>query len=695
MRPEILYELFKPLTALKGVGPKLVRPLAKAIDGEAIIDLLFHRPFGLHDRRARPTVAAAPLGQIATIEVTVDAHHPGRSRRAPYRVMVSDATGDLALVYFTADPEWLKKLYPVGARRLISGRVESYDGVRQMPHPDYAVALDQADQIPAVEPIYGLSAGLSARVMGRAIRTALALAPALPEWLDPALKQREAWPDWHTALAQLHMPRQVSDLAADAPALRRLGYDELLSNQLALALVRRRLRRPRGRSLAGDGRLQARVEAALPYRLTTAQTQAIAEIAGDLATPTAMLRLLQGDVGAGKTVVALFAMLIAVEAGRQACLMAPTEILARQHAQTLEPLCAAAGIRLAVLTARDSGRERRRLLTELAAGEIAIAVGTHALLEGEVVFRDLGLVVIDEQHRFGVDQRLALAAKGDSGLDVLVMSATPIPRTLTLTAFGDMDVSRLVEKPPGRVPVDTRVVTLARLDDMVAAVARALDDGAQVYWVCPLVTEAEGLDLVAADERHAHLKARFGDAVGLIHGRLKAREKDQVMTRFAAGALKILVATTVIEVGVDVRNATVMVVEHAERFGLAQLHQLRGRVGRGTRPSFCILLYAPAAGETARKRLEVLRTCDDGFVIAEADLAIRGAGEVLGTRQSGIPSFRLADLSSQGELMAMARDDARLILERDPQLGSPRGHALRILLYLFERDAAVRYLQSG
>lgn len=696
MRPAALFPLFAPLTTLPGVGPKLAKPVAKAVGGERVIDVLFHLPFALVDRQLRPSIAEAPLNEVATLTVTVESHRPGRGARAPYRVVVTDGTTELHLVYFKAEGDWLSRLLPIGATRVISGRIEAYEGQLQMPHPDHVVAPEDAGKIPPLEPIYPLSAGVGARVMAKIVQGALARAPDdLPEWQDRHLLAREGWAPWRGAFETLHHPKTAEDVSPDGAARQRLAYDELLANQLALSLVRRQLRRQRGRPVIGTGALQEKLRAALPYRLTAGQETAIAEIAGDLAAPLRMLRLLQGDVGAGKTVVALFAMAIAVEAGRQACLMAPTELLARQHGKSLAPLCAAAGLRLGVLTGRDTGAGRRRLLADLAAGDIDILVGTHALLEGEVTWRDLGLAVIDEQHRFGVDQRLTLAAKGEDGLDVLVMSATPIPRTLTLTAFGDMDVSRLTEKPAGRQKIDTRVVSLSRLDEMVEAVSRALDRGAQVYWVCPLVTESETSDAAAAEDRFAHLAARFGARVGLVHGRMKAAEKDRVMQAFAEGALRLLVATTVIEVGVDVPNATVMIIEQAERFGLAQLHQLRGRVGRGSEASFCILMMADSAGKTARQRLETLRETDDGFVIAEADLKIRGAGEILGTKQSGVPEFRLVDLDRHAGLMEIAHDDARLVLETDPRLESPRGQALRHLLYLFERDAAVRYLASG
>ncbi len=433
---------------------------------------------------------------------------------------------------------------------------------------------------------------------------------------------------------------------------------------------------------------------ALPYSLTPSQTRAVAEIVADLAKPERMLRLLQGDVGSGKTVVALLACAAVIEGGRQAALMAPTEILARQHFNTITPLAAAAGIRVAILTGRERGRERSDILARLAFGEIHVLVGTHAMFQEDVEFRDLALAVVDEQHRFGVHQRLALASKGVA-VDVLVMTATPIPRTLVLTYFGDMDVSELREKPAGRRPVDTRAVPLSRLDEIVEAVGRALAEGRSVYWVCPLVEESENIDLAAAEDRFAALEQRFGAMVALVHGRMKGVEKDRAMARFAAGETRLLVATTVIEVGVDVPEATVMVIEHAERFGLAQLHQLRGRIGRGAEASSCLLLYKPPLGDSAKARLEIMRATEDGFRIAEEDLKLRGEGDVLGTRQSGMPGFRVARIHLHGKLIGPARDDASLILVRDPKLASSRGQALRHLLYLFERDEAIRLIRAG
>ena len=457
--------------------------------------------------------------------------------------------------------------------------------------------------------------------------------------------------------------------------------------------ARTRSASPGGRA-RGDGRLRSKIVAALPYSLTPSQARAIEEIDADLAKPERMLRLLQGDVGSGKTVVALLAAATVIEAGRQAALMAPTEILARQHLKTMAPLAEAAGLRLAILTGRERGAERADILARLAAGELDLLVGTHALFQDEVAFRDLALAIVDEQHRFGVHQRLALARKGEA-VDVLVLTATPIPRTLVLTYFGDMDVSQLREKPAGRQPIDTRAVPLGRIDEVVAAVGRALDRGERVYWVCPLVAESEVSDLAAAEERFAALKQHFGDATDLVHGKLKGADKDAAMGRFAAGETRLLVATTVIEVGVDVPEATVMVIEHAERFGLAQIHQLRGRVGRGRERSTCLLLYRAPLGETAKARIEILRETEDGFRIAEEDLRLRGEGDVLGTRQSGLPGFKVARIETHGPLLEPARKDAQLVLARDPTLTTERGEALRHLLYLFERDEAIRLLRAG
>jgi ATP-dependent DNA helicase RecG len=708
MRPALLATIFAPARSLKGVGPriegllnKLVAPRHQSAHAR-VIDLLWHLPQGVIDRALTPRIADARIGELATLEVTVAEHRGGGRRRgfgAPYRVLVEDSSGALELVYFNADPAYLKRLLPEGSRRLISGKLESYDGWLQMPHPDHVVAVDAASDVaklPLLEPIYPLTAGLTNTTVRKIVAQGLERLPALPEWIDATWRERNSWPGFANALRRMHEPQSTADLELSAPARTRLAYDELLANQLALAVIRQRLRRSAGRPLTAPGKLRKTILAKLPFKLTGAQARALAEIDADLADPHRMLRLLQGDVGSGKTVVALLAMATAVEAGAQAALMAPTELLGRQHLKTIETFAAPAGLRIALLSGREKGGERKEILAALAEGRVDILIGTHALFQEPVAFRDLAFVVIDEQHRFGVHQRLALQAKGTGrGAELLVMTATPIPRTLLLTGYGDMDVSRLDEKPPGRKPITTRVIPDERLEELVTELQRPIAKGAQVYWVCPLVAESEVLDIAAAEERYADLKKRFGDKVGLVHGRLTGKEKDRVMAAFAGGDLSILVSTTVIEVGVDVPNASIMVIEHAERFGLAQLHQLRGRVGRGAAQSSCILLYRKPLSEAAQTRLSVMKSTEDGFVIAEEDLKLRGGGEVLGTRQSGLPEFRVARLPEDEALLQAARDEVRLTLFRDPELAGPHAEELKLLLYLFERDDAIKLMRAG
>jgi ATP-dependent DNA helicase RecG len=576
----------------------------------------------------------------------------------------------------------------------VSGKLEMWDGHLQMVHPDRVMDAEELAKMPAVETVYGLTEGLYPRTVAKAAQGALARLPRLPEWIDDATAARLRAPSFAGALGALHAPDAPGDIDPAGPAATRLAYDELLANQLALLMVRARMRDIAGRAHVSAGRLAQRILDALPFELTGSQAKAIAEIRADLGLPKRMIRLLQGDVGSGKTIVALIAMADVVEAGRQAALMAPTEILARQHFERMRPLAAAAGLRIALMTGRDKAAERRQGLAALAAGEIDIVVGTHALFQESVAFHDLGFAVVDEQHRFGVHQRLALAGKGEA-VDLLVMTATPIPRTLVLAYFGDMDVSALTEKPPGRMPIDTRAIPLERLDEVVAGIGRAIAGGARAYWICPLVEESEALDVAAAEERAAALRHFFGDAVGLVHGRMKGPEKDAAMERFQRGETKALVATTVVEVGVDVPEATIMVIEHAERFGLAQLHQLRGRVGRGAGRSSCLMLYKGPLGEAARARLEIVRETEDGFRIAEEDLRLRGEGDVLGARQAGAPGFRLARLEIHGALLATARAQAQAALAKGDRLRGEENRGLRLLLYLFERDEAVRLLEAG
>ncbi|GLS43809.1 ATP-dependent DNA helicase RecG [Methylobacterium brachythecii] len=702
LRPSILDALFAPVRGLPGVGAKMAPLIEKLLGTDErparIVDLLFHLPQRGIARPLVGAIAQAPIGEPVTLGVTVVEHRAPTGGRRAYRVLVEDGTGDISLVFFGMPRARVEKMLPLGSHRFVSGRIELWDGMRQMVHPSRIIDEAGLADLPAVEPVYGATEGLTSRSISRLAHSALERLPVLPEWQDPAWLRAQDFAPFADALRAEHHPEEApppvaeGEIAPSTPARRRLAYDELLASQLALALMRARARRKPGRSNAGDGHLKERIEATLPFALTGAQARAVTEIRADMASDRRMLRLLQGDVGSGKTAVALLAMASAVEAGRQAALMAPTEILARQHFERLTPLIGALRIRL--LTGRDRVAERRATLSDLAEGKIDILVGTHALFQDSVVFSDLGLAVVDEQHRFGVHQRLALGAKGEA-VDILVMTATPIPRTLALTFFGDMDVSVLDEKPAGRQPIKTLTVPIERIDEVVAGLHRALEAGDRVYWICPLVAESEFVDLAAAAERFDDLTKEFGTSVGLIHGKMPGPEKDAAMERFASGDTRILVSTTVVEVGVDVPEATIMVIEHAERFGLAQLHQLRGRVGRGARASSCLLLYRGPLGQAAKARLEMMRETEDGFRLAEEDLRLRGEGEVLGTRQSGLAAFRLARIESDGDLLEAARDDARLIVERDPALRSERGEALRVLLYLFERDAAIRLLGAG
>lgn len=693
-RPEQLFPLFAGLETLDGVGPKTARLLSQS-GLETPRDLLFSLPYAVVDRRRRETIKGVDLPKTLTVEITVGTHRPPRNRGGAYRIFVEDSQSEFQLVFFHARGDYLKKILPEGSKRVISGKLELFDGVAQMVHPDHVVTVDQSKSIPEFEPVYHLTQGITQKTAFKAAQSALSRLPDLAEWVDPAQFARQTWPAWADAVKMAHHPQGADDVAAFSPARERLAYDELLAHQLTLALARQRERKARGVISVGTGAFQSRVLKNLPYRPTNAQNRAIDEIATDMASPERMNRLLQGDVGAGKTLVALMALLIAVEAGGQGVMMAPTEILARQHLAGLRPLAEDAGVVLEILTGRDKGAERRAKLAALKAGQIHILVGTHAVFQEDVSFNDLRLAIVDEQHRFGVRQRMELSEKGQ-GADVLVMTATPIPRSLALAQYGDMDVSVLDEKPPGRKPIKTAIVSTQRMDEVVAHLRSAIDGSKQCYWVCPLVDESEVSDLTAAEERFKHLRALLGETnVGLVHGQMPPAEKDAAMAAFENGETKVLVATTVIEVGVNVPNATIMVIERAETFGLAQLHQLRGRVGRGLDASTCLLMYQAPLSEGGRQRLEVLRETEDGFRIAETDLQMRGAGDLIGTAQSGLPRFQIADLERQASLMAVAQTDARALLATDPKLTSERGRAARVLLWLMKQDQAIRLISVG
>jgi ATP-dependent DNA helicase RecG len=694
VRPEILFPLFADLKGLDGVGPRTVEHFEK-MGIEKPRDLLFTLPHNIIDRKMIDTINDADLPSVVTVEVTVGLHQPNAIKGRPYRVMVEDAGASFQLVFFHPRSDWLRKQLPSGQKRIISGKLEVFDGLAQMVHPDYILRADEVDEIPEVEPIYPLTAGITQKIMHKSALNALTRIVDFPEWIEPSVLKKHEWPAWSDAVREAHAPKTLSDVSSETKARLRLAYDEFLAHQTTLSLARAHTRRAKGVATVGNGALRNKVLAALPYKPTGAQSRSIGEITDDMASEKRMNRLLQGDVGSGKTLVAFMALLACVESGGQGVMMAPTEILARQHLAGLQPLAEDAGVVLEILTGRDKGNERKAKLAALAKGDIHILVGTHAVFQKDVEFDQLRLAIIDEQHRFGVRQRMDLGAKGNA-VDVLVMTATPIPRSLELAHYGDMDVSILDEKPPGRKPIETVLVPNTRMEQVVSRLKSAIEEGKQAYWVCPLVEESELVDFAAAEDRYRSLRLALGDEnVGLVHGRMGSTEKDAAMKAFANGKTAVLVATTVIEVGVDVPNASIMVIEQAEHFGLSQLHQLRGRVGRGAQASTCLLMYASPLGETATRRLYIMRETEDGFRIAEEDLKLRGAGDLLGTAQSGLPRFRIADLESQTSLMKIAHDDARMLINTDPTLRSERGKAMRTLLFLMEQDKAIRLLSVG
>ena len=695
-RPGDLNAYFASVTTLNGVGEKVGDALTRAM-GPRLRDLVLTPPTGLIDRTNRPTIAGAREGDIATFEVTVGRHMAPNARNRPYRVRVFDDTGDMTLTWFKAYPQSMEKMMPEGSKRIISGKCEVFNAELQMTHPDYVLALDKADELPELETLYPLTAGLGQKVARKSVNGALdkvLTGPDLGNWLDSAFQAQQDWPDYRAALTLLHRPEHPVDINDDSPVRRRLAYDELFAKQLAMALVRERNRGAGGQALSAKGDYVQDVLKGAPFPPTGAQARAFEEIKSDMASPDRMSRLLQGDVGAGKTFVAALACAYAAEAGVQVALMAPTEILARQHVETLRKFLEPAGLTVEGVTGRDKGKAREALATGMAEGYIDVIVGTHALFQDKAAFQNLGLVIIDEQHRFGVRDRLRLTEKGEA-TDLLVMTATPIPRTLALTSYGDLDISILDEKPAGRVPIETAILPLARLDGVIDAVGRAVKDGNQVYWVCPLVEDSELIKLSSVEDRHRQLTAMFGDRVGLLHGRLSPQEKESISLQFKAGAFDILVATTVIEVGVDAPNATIIVIEHAERFGLAQLHQLRGRVGRSDKKSSCLLLYQGPLSVNGKARLEIMRQSEDGFLIAEKDWELRGSGDLLGAAQSGLPRFTLANLDRHKDLLETATQDARLLVQMDPGLASARGLAARNLMYLFEQDYGIAMMRAG
>lgn len=693
MRPNILFPLFVSIDTIKGVGAKYSK-LIKRLCGEKVIDALFHLPINIIDRTYSPPLKDAQDKKIWTGIVTITEHQPPSNKKYPYRVYCTDGTSQIVLVFFKIYSDSIQKNYPVGEKRVISGKLEYFNGMWQMSHPEYTATVDKLKQISRIEPVYPLTAGITNKMLCWIKEDCIKRLPKMPEWLSTNYQKDLEYIDFNTALLRVHHPQNFADLLPNSMARKRLAYDEILSNQLALAFIRKKTRQQLGRSFKGNGTLFQKVIDSLPFTLTNAQQEALEEISQDQQESYKMLRLLQGDVGSGKTVVALLSMLKVIEDGAQTALMAPTEILAKQHYETILELCKKTDIKVGILTGKLRPKQKREIQESLKNGDINILIGTHALFTENVTFKDLGYVVIDEQHRFGVNQRLSLSSKGNA-CDVLVMTATPIPRSLLLTAYGDMDYSKIKELPKGRKPTQTVIMNVQKMPEVISALKRKIDEGTRAYWVCPLVDETEKSELSAVTERHEMLQQYFGDKVGIIHGKMKEAEKDAIMEQFKKGEKSLLVATTVIEVGVNVPEATIMIIEHAERFGLAQLHQLRGRIKRGFEAGICILMYSYPISAVAKERLNIMKQTEDGFYIAEKDLELRGGGEILGTRQSGFAQFKLADMSYHQDLLIRARDEVKEIIKNDPKLESKRGQALKILLYLFEQNEAVKTYLAG
>ncbi|AGF74607.1 ATP-dependent DNA helicase RecG [Bartonella australis AUST/NH1] len=702
MPSSLVDPLFSSIRTLSGISPKVCSLIAKILNinltqrDPYLIDLLRLMPHSVIDRRMQPDIIFAEEGTIVTLEIIIDEHQPPpmSRRRLPYRVIAHDKTGTISLVFFHAQRSWLEKQLPKGKKVTVSGKVERFNGQLSMIHPDHITSNEQLNQMPLIEPLYPSTTGLSAKTLKRAIQNALDYIPLLPEWIDESVKKQQNFPSFSVALRRIHAPIDPRDLTLESTARKRLAYDELLAGQLALGLVRLKTKSFLGASRPSTATYTKKLLKALPFQLTNGQIEAIKDIERDLASPEPMLRLLQGDVGAGKTVVALMAITQIAENSGQSALMVPTEVLARQHFATIAPLAQKIGLQTTLLTGREKGKSRTNILNGILSGQTSIIIGTHALIQKNIAYNNLALAIIDEQHRFGVHQRLALTEKGHKP-DMLVMTATPIPRTLVLTAFGDMDVSKIADKPMGRQPITTATIPLERINELIERIASALEKGEKLYWICPLVEESTALELTSIESRFASLQKQFGTCVGMIHGKMPSGEKDAAITSFKCGDIRILVATTVVEVGVDIPDASIIVIEHAEHFGLSQLHQLRGRVGRGDKKSSCILLYKNPLTKTAAARLNIIRNTEDGFKIAEEDLRLRGEGELLGTRQSGIPEFHIANLAAHSDLLLTARKEARLFLQRDANLSSERGRALRLLLHLFGRDDAIQLLRAG
>ena len=685
MRPKILYKLFSNLETIKGIGPKNAK-LIERLCGKYLLDLILHRPIAYIDRRNSPKIKDLSNNSIVTLILKVDGHTPSFNKRMPYKITCSDDTGQLNIVYFNLRGPYLKKMFPIGSKKVVSGKVEEFNGIFQMTHPQHIADESNLDSVKKIECVYPLTAGISSKIIQKSINSSLAIIDDLPEWIPNDYLQKNNWTSWKKSIYEMHNPNELKEDKEDI-YLNRLVFDELLSQQLTVRLIKNKISKLKGNTIKPNGSLLESLKNHLSFELTDDQNQAIKEISKDQSSPNKMLRLIQGDVGSGKTIVALHGMIQCAENSKKSILMAPTEILAEQHYNTIKFFADKLKLSCALITASNKKNHNY---------ESDILIGTHALFQDKVSIDNIGLIVIDEQHRFGVHQRILLNEKAGNECDILLMTATPIPRTLELASYGDMDITKIVQKPKNRKPIITKSINLNKIESLKEALIKKLKQREKIYWVCPLVDESDKMDLQSVNQRVLDIQKYYKDFnVEMVHGQMKQEEKNKIMDNFKNFKTQILVATSVIEVGIDDPDATVIIIENSERFGLSQLHQLRGRVGRGTKQSTCILLFDGPLTENAKKRINVMKETNDGFKIAEEDLSIRGAGEILGTRQSGLPNFRLTNLNVHKSLMSQAREMAIKIVEKDPELSSDQGKSLRLLLHLFNNQVAIDYLKSG
>ena len=685
MRPKILYKLFSSLETIKGIGPKNAK-LIERLCGKYLLDLILHRPIAYIDRRNSPKIKDLSNNSIVTLILKVDGHTPSFNKRMPYKITCSDDTGQLNIVYFNLRGPYLKKMFPIGSKKVVSGKVEEFNGIFQMTHPQHIADESNLDSVKKIECVYPLTAGISSKIIQKSINSSLAIIDDLPEWIPTDYLKKNNWTSWKKSIYEIHNPNELKEDKEDI-YLNRLVFDELLSQQLTVRLIKNKISKLKGNTIKPNGSLLEPLKTYLSFELTDDQNQAIKEISKDQSSPNKMLRLIQGDVGSGKTIVALHGMIQCAENSKKSILMAPTEILAEQHYNTIKLFADKLKLSCVLITASNKKNHNY---------ESDILIGTHALFQDKVSIDNIGLIVIDEQHRFGVHQRILLNEKAGNECDILLMTATPIPRTLELASYGDMDITKIIQKPKNRKPIITKSINLNKIDSLKEALIKKLKQREKIYWVCPLVDESDKMDLQSVNQRVLDIQKYYKDFnVEMVHGQMKQEEKNKIMDNFKNFKTQILVATSVIEVGIDDPDATVIIIENSERFGLSQLHQLRGRVGRGTKQSTCILLFNGPLTENAKKRINVMKETNDGFIIAEEDLRIRGAGEILGTRQSGLPNFRLTDLNVHKSLMTQAREMAIKIVDKDPELSSDQGKSLRLLLHLFNNQVAIDYLKSG